>query len=48
MKTAEYMRFTVDEVQQGKAAGWSFAAGWFRRASGLIWAWFRREVPDDG
>lgn len=42
----EYQRFTLDEAKRGCATGWCFNAGWFRRASGLEWAWFSREVGD--
>ena len=48
MATVEYMRFTLDEVRNGRAAGWRFWSGWFERASGLTWAWYVREVRDDG
>ncbi len=38
----------VDRVAavQAIADGWRFEAGWFRRASGLEWAWFSREVDE--
>ncbi len=39
-------RFTREEHERGDAAGWRLEAGWFRRMSGLEWAWFRREVED--
>ncbi len=31
---------------QAIADGWRFEAGWFRRASGLEWAWFSRDVDE--
>ncbi len=37
-------RFTRQEHERGATVDWRFAAGWFRRASGLAWAWFEREV----
>ena len=48
MATVEYMRFTVEEVRDGRADGWRFWAGWFERSSGLTWAWYCREASDDG
>ncbi len=48
MATTEYMRFTLEDERTGRTHGWRFAAGWFRRASGLAWAWFVREVSDHG
>jgi len=42
VETADYMRFTVEEVNAGQAAGWSFVAGWFR-FSQSYWAWFKRD-----
>ncbi len=47
MATVDYHRFTLEEIRQGKAAGWSFAAGWFRRVSGLTWAWFWRPTDEE-
>jgi len=41
-------RFTKEEVERGDAAGWRLWCGWFERASGLRWAWFRREESNDG
>jgi hypothetical protein len=38
------MRFTLDEVNAGDAAGWTFAAGWFRFQTSC-WAWFTRPAP---
>ena len=43
METREFMRFTVDEVNAGRAVGWTLAAGWFPFGTSH-WAWFRREV----
>lgn len=45
MATREFMRFTLDEVNAGHAAGWTFASGWFRFQASW-WAWYRREAPD--
>ena len=47
METVEYMRFTLEEVRAGRAAGWRFHAGWFVRASGLTWAWYVRELGEE-
>ena len=41
MATVEYQRFTVEEVNAGRAAGWTLAVGWFR-AQQSAWAWFWR------
>ncbi len=46
MATADYRRFTLDEILQGKGAGWNFAAGWFQFTSGLTWAWFWRPADE--
>lgn len=43
MATREYMRFTLDEVNAGLAAGWTFSAGWFPYQQSA-WAWFTRDV----
>ncbi len=45
METAEYMRFSIEEVNAGQAAGWTFFYGWFGFQASY-WAWFRREVSD--
>ena len=45
METAEYIRFTVEEVNAGKAAGWILAGPW-RPMQLTHWAWFRKEVDD--
>ena len=42
----EVMRFTREEVQRGDATGWRFSAGWFRKVSGLEWAWFDRDIDE--
>ena len=42
----EVMRFTRKEVQRGAATGWRFSAGWFRKTSGLEWAWFDRDLDE--
>jgi hypothetical protein len=43
------MRFALDEVNAGKARGWTFASEWyaFQRS---WWAWFTRPMrgEDDG
>ena len=44
----EVQRFTRQQNECGETAGWRRWSGWFQRASGLEWAWFRREVNDDG
>ena len=41
----EFQRFTVRDLEAGRTAGWTLAAGWFR-TSEITWAWFRREVSD--
>ncbi len=43
----EVHRFTREEHDRGDTTDWHFDAGWFRRVSGLEWAWFRREVEDE-
>jgi hypothetical protein len=44
----EYRRFTVEEVNAGRARGWVLSAGWFRlHHVPTAWAWFRR-VPNEG
>ena len=45
METGEYMRFTIEEVNAGRAEGWTFLYGWFPFQASH-WAWFRREVRD--
>jgi len=45
VETREFMRFTLDEVNAGKADGWAFAAGWFPFQTSW-WAWFCREASD--
>ena len=45
MATREFRRFTVDEVNAGRAVGWTLEAGWFPFGMSH-WAWFRREAPD--
>lgn len=45
MGTIEYQRFSIDSVNAGLAAGWTFAVGWFPFQTSY-WAWFRREAPD--
>jgi hypothetical protein len=42
----EVHRFARDEHDGGDATGWRLDVGWFRRVSGLQWAWFSREVND--
>jgi hypothetical protein len=42
----EFMCFTRQEHERGDTAGWRFEGPWHVRASGLEWAWFRREVDD--
>jgi len=42
----EVRRFTRDEHARGETAGWRFDGRWHRRASGLEWAWFQREISD--
>ena len=48
LATFAVRRFTQPEFERGETAGWRLCARWHRRASGLRWAWFRREVGDDG
>jgi hypothetical protein len=40
------MRFTIDEVNAGLPAGWTFASGWFPFQSSW-WAWFSRPVREE-
>jgi hypothetical protein len=47
MVAFDVRRFTKEEVERGEARGWRLWCGWFERASGLTWAWFRRDVEDD-
>ncbi len=42
----DVMRVTRRDYDRGQASGWQFEAGWFRRASGIEWAWFSREVDE--
>ena len=44
LRQFEVVRFTRQEHEHGDTAGWRFDAGWFRRMSGLEWAWFSREI----
>ncbi len=44
--TREFLRITREECSNGLPYGWRFEAGWFRRASGLEWAWFGRDVDE--
>ena len=43
----EFMRFTVEEVNAGRADGWVLAAGWFC-TQGTAWAWFQKVRKDHG
>lgn len=38
----EYLRVERSDAARAEAAGWRFSVGWFRRASGLEWAWYER------
>ena len=42
----EVRRFSHLEHDRGDTNGWQFEVGWFRRMSGLEWAWFSREVAE--
>ena len=42
----EVQRFTHEDHEQGLTEGWRLYGGWYRRMSGLVWGWFRREVED--
>jgi len=43
----ENIRFTVAEVNAGKARGWTFSSGWFQTPGSVgPWAWFRRDAAD--
>ena len=42
----EVRRFTHYEHECGETDGWRVYSAWYRRMSGLEWAWFRREVED--
>ena len=46
METTEFMRFTLDEVNAGLAAGWTFTSGWYPFQTSW-WAWFTRPVPEE-
>ena len=46
METTEYLRVLREDARRLEGKGWSIAAGWYRRCSGLEWAWYVREVPD--
>ncbi len=48
MENPEYevRRFTRREHVQGMTTDWRLEVGWFRRMSGLEWAWFSRETVD--
>lgn len=43
----EYRRYTIDEANAGLPEGWTFAGGWYP-FSGSFFAWFSRDVKDDG
>ncbi len=45
METTEYMRFTLEEANAGKARGWALASYW-RPFQMTWWAWFYREVAN--
>jgi hypothetical protein len=40
-------RFTKDEHERGDTTGRRFEARWFRRVSGLEWAYFTKETHYD-
>ena len=42
----EVRRFTRQEHERGDTGNWWRTGAWYRRDSGLEWAWFRREVSD--
>ncbi len=44
----EVRRFTRQEHERGDTADWWRTGAWYRRDSGLEWAWFRQDLPDDG
>ena len=46
MGTAEYLRVLREDARRLEGEGWRLAEGWFRRCSGLEWAWYTREVSD--
>ena len=39
--------FTRQEHERQLTRGWRFEAGWFRRMSGLEWAWFNRAIKEE-
>ena len=43
----DVQRFTRHDYERGTTAGWDLYGSWCQRASGLMWAWFRGEVPKD-
>ncbi len=45
-RIVEYFRVGREHACDATAKGWRFEAGWFRRASGLEWAWFSREIEE--
>jgi hypothetical protein len=46
-RVVEYMRFTVQEVAEGRADGWTLACGWFPFQQ-TMWAWFRQTPTHQG
>ena len=46
METTDYLRVLREDAHRLEGEGWRLAAGWFRRCSGLEWAWFEREAGD--
>ena len=38
--------FTREAHERQVTRGWQFEAGWFRRVSGLEWAWFSRRIAE--
>jgi len=40
------MRFSLEEVNSGRAEGWTFASGWYPFQSSW-WAWFMRVTPEE-
>ena len=43
----EVQRFIHEDHERGLKEGWCLYGDWYQQMSGLVWAWFRREVEDE-
>jgi hypothetical protein len=44
--TREFTRFTIEEVNAGRADGWTFASGWYAFQNSA-WAWYWRPAAEE-